>query len=129
MKLLTLTILLYGWCSQYSPGVMENVVMVRQAGRTAINLSRNLPQVDGFVALKSCADIGQIVLLRKLGETRWERFLVVDCAAGDDGTIEWMDRNNIIAEIDGETAKRWDVVGTGFNVEMMRFKTVTALMN
>ena len=129
MSLLILTTLIFGWCSQYSPGVMENVVRVRQAGLTAANLPMYLPRVDGFVALKECSEIGKIVWMRKLGENEWESFLVVDCAAHGDGTREWMDENNVIAEIDGETAKRWGVVGRGFNVEMMMFQTVRAIMN
>jgi len=129
MALLTLTTLLFGVCSQYDPGVMESVIRVRQSGRTAMNLPTNLPRVDGYVALKECSDIGKIVWMRKLGSDKWESFYVVDCAGIKDGGRDWMERNNIVAEIDGDTARRWDVVGRGFNVEIMMFKHVSSLAN
>lgn len=124
-----ITTIIYGWCSQYDPGVMEAVIRTRQAGWTAMRLPVSLPEVSGYIAVQDCREIGNIVWMRKLGDDKWESFLVVDCAGKQDGGYEWMEQNNIIAEIDGETAKRWDVVGKGFNVEMMKFRPVTAIAN
>ncbi len=56
----------------------------------------------------SCAAIGQIWHITY--KDRHERFLVVDCA-GEGWTRRWMLRNNIIVEIDYQTAVRWGVVG------------------
>jgi hypothetical protein len=129
MAMLVLKTLLYGWCSQYHPLVMESVIRVRQAGLTQYNLPQHLPPVDGFVALKDCKYIGSIVWMRPLGDEQWESFLVVDCAGVEDGTKTWMEENNIIAEIDWETAQRWDTVGRGLNVEMMMLKYVPYTYN
>lgn len=106
-----------GVASQYAPGVMERVVRVRQAGRTARNLPRELPAVDGFVAAERCADIGQVWTVMH-GE-RVERMLVADCS-GHASTTRWMQRNNILVEVDGATARRWGVVGRGARVTVCR---------
>lgn len=97
-----------GNLSQYAPGVMEHVVRIRQAGLTAKSLPTVLPPVDGFLAVIDCAEIGNTVVVH--AEQKHETFLIADCA-GDKSTASWMWRNNVIGEIDGETAKRWQVVG------------------
>lgn len=105
--------------SQYAPGVMERVIRVRQQpGRTAHTLPAVLPDVDGYVAVMDCSRIGSVVLLRPVGASLWERFLVTDCAGIADGGRDWMLRNGIVAEIDHATAERWDVVGIGVHVEV-----------
>jgi hypothetical protein len=101
---------LIGVLSQYSPGVFEQVVRVRQAGRTAMNLPAALPTVDGFLAARDCDTIGQVWTVRYRSHV--ERLLVADCA-GDSATRAWMDRNRILGEVDGATAARWDVIGRG----------------
>jgi hypothetical protein len=111
-----------GVASQYAPGVMELVVRVRQAGRTARDLPADLPDVDGFVAAVSCADIGQVWTV-VYGE-RVERMLVADCS-GHTATTRWMQRNRILAEVDGKTAKRWGVVGRGAKVIVCRAEAPT----
>jgi hypothetical protein len=129
MNMFLLTTLVFGICSQYDPGVMESVIRTRQAGYTSRRLPRSLPKVDGYIAVKDCREIGNIVWMRKLGDIEWETFLIVDCASKDDGGYQWMDTNNVIAEVDFETAKRWGVIGHGVNIEMMKFRTVRALAN
>lgn len=106
-----------GVASQYSPGVMERVVANRQAGRARIRLPKTLPAVDGFVAAERCSDIGQVWTIRY--RERVERFLVADCS-GSAATTRWMRRNNILVEIDHQTARRWGVVGRGARVEVCR---------
>jgi len=67
-----------GIASQYSDGVMESVVLVRQAGRTAFNLPKELPAVDSYVAVVDCAEIGQTYEIHY--RERIETFLVADCS-------------------------------------------------
>ena len=112
-----------GIASQYAPGVMERVVRVRQAGRTARNLPHDLPAVDGFVAAERCADIGQVWTVMH-GE-RVERMLVADCS-GHASTTQWMRRNRILIEVDGATARRWGVVGRGAPVTVCRYSIAAA---
>ena len=115
MVRLVLLVLTVGTLSQYAPGKMEVVVRVRQAGRTARHLPADLPEVDGYLAVLDCAEIGEVWTLRYCspgGACVIERFLVVDCA-GDEETRNWMRRDNILGEIDGATAARWGVVGRG----------------
>lgn len=105
-----------GWASQYAPGVMERVIAVRQVpGRTAHDLPIDLPQVDGYVATADCNEIGTILWLRPIGQEQWESFLVADCAGAD--SYGWMVNNNILVEVDYETAVRWDTVGRGQRIE------------
>jgi len=108
------------WASQYSPGVMEQVVANRQSGKAWVSLPESLPGVDGFAAVADCYRIGDIIYLRPVGTRRWERFLIADCARppGTDGSYEWMVRNGIVAEVDYPTAVRWDTVGRGIRVEV-----------
>jgi len=46
---------------------------------------------------------------------------VADCAMppGTDGAYEWMTENNILVEVDYETAERWGSVGGGIYIERM----------
>jgi len=115
--LLAFSVLLAGWASQYGPGVMESVIRVRQAGRTAMTLPMELPETDGYVAMVECDRIGDVVYLRPLGDEVFESFLVVDCS-GHAETTDWMERNNILVEVDYETALRWDTIGHGQQIEM-----------
>jgi len=107
-----------GYASQYAPGVMQRVIRVRQNDLTAHSLPLSLPPVDGYVAAQDCDTIGNIVYLRQNAHSEWERFLVVDCASHSGGSphpgessYAWMVRNNILFEIDYETALRWNTVG------------------
>ena len=42
--------------------------------------------------------------------------MVVDCS-GSREMISWMIRNNILVELDYETAKRWETVSRGIEIE------------
>ena len=96
---------------------MPRVVATRQAGLTAHDLPVQLPAVDGFVAVKDCARIGDIMYLRPAGTVHWERFMVADCS-GHTSTTEWMKRNNILVEVDYQTARRWNTIGKGIQIEV-----------
>jgi len=109
-----LAVALQGWASQYAPGVMDTVVLQRQAWG---QLPADLSGYDGFVARPLAEEIGDTVYLRPAGQTEWEQFLVVDC--GCPQGREWMLSNDILVEVDYETAVRWDTVGRGLRVAML----------
>lgn len=121
-------VIISGWASQYAEGVFERVIAVRQSGRTAMDLPAELPQVDGFVAVVECDQIGSIIYLRPEDTETWEAFLVVDCAGRSDRQSDtdprsgrqWMLDNNILVEIDHQSALRWGCVGRGKRIEMTR---------
>lgn len=102
--------------SQYDPEIMSRVIAVRQSGVTAMDLPETLPPTDGFIAVEDCSRIGEIVWMRHEGGG-WESFLVTDCS-GHVETTAWMRRNNICAEVDYETAVRWNTVGYGAEVDI-----------
>lgn len=104
-----------GWASQYDRGVMERVIQTRLRYR---HIPSDLSTFDGFVATPYCSDIGRVIYIRPEGTDRWERFLAVDCA-GPDETLGWMRRNNILVEVDYNTAVRWNTVGRGIRIETM----------
>jgi len=88
-----------GVASQYAPGVMRRVGETRQGGAVACPLPRDLPVVDGFVAVRDCGRIGEVWSVRPVGgDWPWERFLVADCA-GDEATWRWMAEGNIVLEV------------------------------
>ena len=117
-KAIIIVTLLSGIASQYSPGVMDSVVRVRQSGKTAMDLPAVLPAVDGFVAMEDCAMVGEIVFIRPKGESHWDSFLVADCS-GHSETSAWMERNNILVELGYNAAKRYNTVGYGLEIELM----------
>lgn len=80
-----------GIASQYAPGVMEGVIVTRQAGLTAHTLPDPLPDVD---------------------------------CASDNTTREWMRAGGVLVEVDAETAQRWDTVGRGAHIEIVRRVTM-----
>jgi len=102
-----------GVSSQYAPGKMERVITYRQTHATAYPLPTPLPAADGYIAVRDCAQIGRVWTVIHAG--RAERLLVVDCA-GDAATVAWMQRGNVLMEVDGATAQRWGTVGRGARV-------------
>ena len=111
-------IILVGIASQYAPGVMDKTIAIRQIpGKTAYTVPQNLSKYNGFIAMESCVELGNEYYVKPVESTTWELFLVVDCS-GHSTTSDWMKRNNIIMEVDYNTAVRWDTVGKGIPVEM-----------
>lgn len=99
-----------GVMSQYAPGKMQEVIRVRQTpGRTDPALPSELPEVTGWVAMRDPEWIGQQVVVCFEETGQCETFLVVDCAGIADGGYAWMTRNNIVAEMDFESAVRHNV--------------------
>lgn len=118
-------VLAIGIASQYAPGVMESVIENRRIpGKTNYTVPQDLSQYDGFIAMKSCTELGNEYYLRPTGEDEWERFLVVDCS-GHKSTSDWMARNNIIVEIDANKAVEWQTVGRGVEIELAKMIEVS----
>ena len=105
-----------GWASQYAPGVMDKVIVNRQAWD---QIPDEIDQYDGFVAGRYPDEIGKAVWIRPVGTDEWELFLVVDCAGIADGGLAWMKRSGVLYEVDYQTAVRWDTVGRGIKIEVM----------
>lgn len=111
-----------GWASQYAENVFPRVVQLRQKWG---QLPGDLSVYDGFVATRSCGEIGSVVWLRPLGTQVWETFLVADCASRSDSRwqdglsgYEWMLAHGVTVEVDHETAARWETLGRGIQIEM-----------
>jgi hypothetical protein len=101
-----------GVASQYGPGIMTNVVEYRREWHQL----PPLPAV-GYIAVDDCSRIGERVWVKHGDDV--EPMVVADCA-GDDATRRWMRDNNILMEVDYETALRWDAVGRGEPVVMCK---------
>lgn len=112
--LVTIALLFSGIASQYAPGVMEQVIATRQAGLTAYDLPQDLSNYTVFLAVEDCKLVGTPVLIQPIGGSM-EQGLITDCS-GHAETSDWMLGNNIVCEIDGETALRWGTVGKGIRV-------------
>ena len=112
-------IIAVAWASQYGNGVAEQVIHVRQHRNVTYKLPLELPEVDGYIAVRDCHHIGEVWQLRPEGEDYIEDFLVLDCS-GSAETSAWMDRNNILVEVDFQTARRWLTVNRGIRIERVR---------
>jgi len=110
-----------GGASQYDPGLMERVIANRQGYS---QLPADLPAVDGYIAVVDCARLGEVWLVKPVGGS-WETMFVADCAGPhlrDDGMTggEWMLENNVLMEIDHQTALRWNTIGAGIQIKVLR---------
>lgn len=106
-----------GWLSQYSIAATERVIANRSVPhRTAWTLPEDWRNYDVLVAVESCKRLGET------GTITWREhsgtYLVIDCS-GHASTSAWMRRNNIIGEVDGWTAQRWNMVGLGMRNAVM----------
>jgi len=117
MKILALVFVMTGIASQYAPGVMDRVINTRQAGITSYTPAPDLSRYDGFMAMEDCSELGNEYYIVANGNL--ELFLVMDCS-GHIETSQWMTTNNIVIEIDYETAARWDTIGRGIQVGLYR---------
>ena len=106
------------WASQYGNGGVMTATIEAQQEMNHIPL--DLSGYDGFAAVLDCTMVGDTVYIRPTNQAAWERFMVVDCAcACHPATIAWMKDNNIMVEVDYQTAERWDTVGAGIRVDFL----------
>jgi hypothetical protein len=108
----TITLVLYiliGWVSQYRPGLMSEVVVNRQAGKTIYDLPSPLPQGAIPIAWPYCREIGSLVELRIEGGP-WMQAIIADCPHNDE-VQSWMLDNSILCEIPGSLAYELGAVG------------------
>lgn len=119
---LVVVVLMTGTASQYGRGVAERTIAVRQSSppRVSMTLPQELPETDGYIAVLECEHIGEIWYLRNIETGDIKSFLVMDCS-GHAETRSWMIRNNIIGEIDWQSAVEWDTVRRGIKVERVVF--------
>lgn len=96
----------FGYLSQYAPTMMELVISNRQQMG---QLPWDLSGYSVFVAMESCDEVGRTKYLT-WDDGSVERVLVTDCS-GSLETSQWMWDNNIIAEVDYNTAYRHGFVG------------------
>ena len=96
----------FGYLSQYAPTMMELVISNRQQMG---QLPWDLSGYTVFIAMESCDEVGRTKYLT-WGDGSVERALVTDCS-GHYETSQWMWENNIIAEVDYNTAYRHGFVG------------------
>ena len=102
-----------GYAGYYSHGVMRDVVLMRQSGNTAMSLPKDLPPVIGFVAVKDCDRVGQMVALWHESEGWTFPYLIADCANVLENHDKRMERLDIIIDVDFNTVTRWRKVGWG----------------
>lgn len=107
-----------GYASHYADDVMDGVIDVRRGFGQFLY---PIDHYDGFVAVLDCSLIGYEIYARPAHLREWELFLVTDCAVRDDsdGAITWMQTNNILIEVDYDTAVRWDSIGGGIAVDVI----------
>ena len=110
--------LAHGYASQFSKGVMEEVVHNRTNGKERVVQLASHPAYRP-IAVVDCARLNENVLVR-YADYPWEMATVVDCARPGDGTTEWMERNNILLEMGFQRAQELDIVGRGIRVEVVR---------
>jgi hypothetical protein len=125
--LLAASIVLQGPVSSYAPLQMNHAIANRQARRAVPTLPKNLPPVDGYIAMAEREMIGRIVFIRFWGEGPWQAFLVTDCASTSDrqskkdkrSTWEWMKQEGITGEVDFETAEELGKTWGGIPAEII----------
>mgnify|MGYP000353056842 CR=1 FL=1 len=114
-----------GWASYYATGVFQQTM---DAHREWAQYPPDLPPGEA-VAVADCRwkRDGRQIYLRaldattRLPMTEWLELYVVDCA-GDQETADWMERNNIIVEVDESLWDEWRVYRNkerGLLVEMV----------
>jgi hypothetical protein len=88
---------------RYDPGVMEKIGKKRMNPRhwAYVPGFRMRYDVAGYVAVKSCAKIGQVVYI-KVGSGPVRRYQVLDCQQ----VRHYHQLRHVVAELDGASAKR-----------------------
>ena len=115
--LLSLSLCTTGTLSQYSERPTLEVIANRSVvGRAAYTLPDNWREYDGLIAVKDCADLGNVYHIYWQGH--YARVLAFDCS-GHASTKAWMTRNGVLGELDFYTARRWNMLGKGMRGALM----------
>lgn len=99
---------LVGYLSQYGRRPSEATIQYRQ---DMGQLPADLTSFAGFIAVSDCRRIGQQAYLA-IESAPYQLVAVFDCS-GSRTTTEWMERNQIIAEVSYDLAVRHGFVGEG----------------
>lgn len=99
-----------GWVSQYESQILTTATIEARQGWK--QLPEDVSSYDAYIAVLDCDLIGRhgVIVWTDYGTV--ESAIVVDCS-GHTSTTDWMQANNIIMEVDHETAKRHGFVGQG----------------
>lgn len=88
-------VVLEGYLSAYNYAPTVGTIAYRQGTG---EIPHNLSGFAGVIAVKDCGLVGKEATL--IVENKEYPVVIFDCASrGNDGTREWMDRDNILAEI------------------------------
>ena len=88
-------ILLDGYLSQYDQNPTDATIAYRQE---LGQIPQDLSEYAGMIAVEDCRHVGKDAYLYVYGHDAWFRTIVADCL-GRDVTPNWMQANNVIAEM------------------------------
>ena len=105
--LLAGALVISGWASAYSPGVMDATVAARmENGYWFTAPPHDWYTVAGYIAVNDCKRVGETATLIDPGGREW-RVLVADCGGPGEGQgADWMTTNGIVAEMDAALWER-----------------------
>lgn len=101
-----------GYISQFAKSPTDGTLHYRQY--ESMELDPDIPY-DGYIAVKDCSRVGDEAFLKLEYDdysSDWLHVAVFDCS-GHVSTSEWMDSDNIIAEVDWYTAEEHGFLGRG----------------
>ena len=117
-----------GWATHYADTVMENTIYTQTYVLNHLPEDIDFDFFEGFIASPDCSRIGEIAYISH-NERPFSPYLVVDCAGANsivEGGITWMERDNVLAEVDWDTCVRWDTCGGGTRIRMYYHPYLTA---
>jgi len=95
------------WFSQYAQAPTDGTVIYRQS---VGDIPMDMSMYAGVIAVEDCRRMGQEAMINVKG--RWFRTIIFDCLARNE--YNWMQANNIVAELGYYLARKADVdVGEG----------------
>lgn len=99
---------MHGYFSQYGELPSKATIAVRQDWG---HIPEDISNYPVRLAVSDCGLIGATGWA-KMDDGQLERMIVFDCS-GHPHTSKWMKDNNIIGEVDYDTAVRWGIEGRG----------------
>lgn len=98
-----------GWASYYDQQPTDATIEARLEMEHITHA--DLLWAETLIAVSDCSTIGDRVTVQ-VGDDTPLRAVVFDCA-GNDGTAQWMQENNVVLELDFYTADRYGMVESG----------------